>query len=57
MDFAVPADHWGNIKESEKIAKLLYRARGRKKTVEHEGGGILFTQPLRSGRIWHKVDF
>ena len=23
----------------------------------NQGGYILFTQPLRSGRIWHKVNF
>ena len=38
MDFAVPTDHTGKIKESEKINKYQDLTRElKKKTVEHEG--------------------
>ena len=36
VDFAVPADHIINLKESEKKDKYLDLARELKKTVEHE---------------------
>ena len=36
VDFAVPADHRINLKESEKKDKYLDLARELKKTVEHE---------------------
>ena len=39
MDFAVPADHRVNIKESKKIDKHLDLARELKKNVEYVGDG------------------
>ena len=39
VDFAVPADHRGRIKESEKRDKYLNLAREVKKTIEHEVDG------------------
>ena len=39
MEFAVPADHWVNLKESEKKDKYLDLSRELKKTVEHESNG------------------
>ena len=39
VDFAVPADHRINLKESEKKDKYLDLARELKKAVEHESNG------------------
>ena len=40
MDFAVPADHWVKIKESEKMDEYLDLAwEQEKKTVEDESNG------------------
>ena len=36
MDFAVPADHWVKLKESENRDKYLDLARELKKTLEHK---------------------
>ena len=57
VDFAVLVDHRVKQKECEKRDKHLDIARELKKTVEHEGDGGTIYQPLRSGRIWHKVNF
>ena len=54
VDFPVPADHRIKLKKCEKRDKYLDLARELKKTLEHEG---TIYQPLRSGRIWHKVNF
>ena len=52
VDFAVPTDHIVKIKESEKVNKYCDLAREPKKLWV-----IIFIQPLRSCRIWHKVNF
>ena len=67
MDFAVSVDHWVKLRENEKKDKYSDLAR-ELKTMEHEND--VYTnytntvydvypiyQPLRSGRIWHKVNF
>ena len=38
-DFAVPADNWIKLTESEKRDEYLDLARGLKKTMEHENDG------------------
>ena len=39
MDFAVSADHWVKIKESEKIDKIFGFCQRAEKALEHEGDG------------------
>ena len=39
MNFAVPANHWAKIKESEKLDKYLDFDQEAEKAVEHEGHG------------------
>ena len=41
VDFAVPADHRINLKESEKKDKYLDLGRELKKTMEHEGDNYI----------------
>ena len=57
MDFAALTDHWVKLKEAEKRDKCEDLARKQKKLTNMEVTVILFTQPLRSGRIWRKVNF
>ena len=62
VDFAVPTDHRVKLKESKKRDKYLDLARQLKKTKTMKNEGDSDTnypiyQPLRSGRIWHKVNF
>ena len=66
MDFAIPAEQKIKLKESEKRDKYLDPAREQKKMWNVKVTvipivigvfGIIFTLPLRSGRIWHKVNF
>ena len=52
VNFTVPTDDRIKLKESEKKDKYLDFILELKKLWD-----ILFTQPLRSGRIWHKVNF
>ena len=40
MDFAVPADHRGKMKESKQRDKNVYLAREQKQTMEHEGDSL-----------------
>ena len=41
MDFSVPVDQRGKIKESEKIDKYLDLSRGDEKAVEHKSKGYI----------------
>ena len=55
MDFAVPGDHRVKLKESEKKDKYL-DLWNMKVMLKPIVVGPIY-QPLRSGRIWHKVNF
>ena len=73
MDFAILANYRVKIVESKKNRQILSSCRITKKiwgtwdkylelakeqkTMEYEGDSNPIYQPLRSGRIWHKVNF
>ena len=50
VDFTVLADRKAKVNKSQKTGKIP----GFCQRTEEV---IIFTQPLRSGRIWHKVNF
>ena len=49
VDFAVPADHWVKLKESENTDKYLDLARELKKTMDHESD----SDTSRNWRTWY----
>ena len=67
--FSVPGDHTMNFKDNENKNEILDLAKELKKVTDHESdrdtyydewarNGIYdIYQPLRSGRMWHKINF
>ena len=43
--------------ETESYALHFIRPKYEQNFLNNFSGFIIFTQPLRSGRIWHKVNF
>ena len=57
VDFAVPADSWVKLKEGKGIEKKKIGIKVKETSLPYYLPIVPIYQPLRSGRIWHKVNF